>query len=428
MQKLDDETRTGAARHSSGELAKLALPCEAEADSLAFSVHEGDHHNLFFRCHHVAAHLIASSGRRPRIIVAFPTGNTGLGLWFEAETETVEILTDAALSETHRDDGMCGVRTTLIATTAVLRIRAALLGSVRALREYEKRREPRRELTAGIVDGSRVVFARLTVDGEQRIELVLDVHDGGAGSVMRDGTIELSAAPGQRLRWSLTALTDLPPLTPIPLDDLFANHSIDGPNEPAALAVAFLSYREKLLAGSWRFLTYFGRDTLLALRLALPVASASLIFKAGLGAVLDRVGSDGVVAHEESVGEWAALHADQGRHAFDELAPTRVASGPLLDDKMIDDDFLLAPLACAYLLEHEQCRSRAETFLARLTPRGESVRIGACQEPNYGGRASTTLCSGTERENPSSPKRWLQRWELARQRGRSRFRAHPLRR
>ncbi len=33
------------------------------------------------------------------------------------------------------------------------------------------------------------------------------------------------------------------------------------------LQVASLTYKEKFTAGSWRFLTYFGRDTLIALRL-----------------------------------------------------------------------------------------------------------------------------------------------------------------
>lgn len=35
--------------------------------------------------------------------------------------------------------------------------------------------------------------------------------------------------------------------------------------------LTFLSYREKYLAGSWRFDTYFGRDTMMSLTLLAPV-------------------------------------------------------------------------------------------------------------------------------------------------------------
>jgi hypothetical protein len=56
--------------------------------------------------------------------------------------------------------------------------------------------------------------------------------------------------------------------------------------------LAFLAYSDKFLAGGWRFLTYFGRDTMLALRLLLPVVSTTTA-EAILGAVIERTNSTG---------------------------------------------------------------------------------------------------------------------------------------
>lgn len=106
--------------------------------------------------------------------------------------------------------------------------------------------------------------------------------------------------------------------------------------------LTFLSFREKLLAGSWRFDTYFGRDTLLSLRLLMPVLSATAV-ESGLGSVLARLSPQGEVAHEEDIGEQAVL--DHMR-----TDGTRSAA-PVYDYKMVDEDYLLAPVAAEWLLQ-----------------------------------------------------------------------------
>ncbi len=94
-------------------------------------------------------------------------------------------------------------------------------------------------------------------------------------------------------------------------------------NNGSAVAdqLAFLAYSSKFLAGGWRFLTCksecnlfiqrlrlltvitdFGRDTLLALRLLLPVISQTSA-EAILGAVIERTNSTGTLCHEETVSE-----------------------------------------------------------------------------------------------------------------------------
>ena len=125
---------------------------------------------------------------------------------------------------------------------------------------------------------------------------------------------------------------------------------MEAPPGAVASALSMLSYREKLLAGSWRFLTYFGRDTLLSLWMLQP-ALAPEVTEQALGSVLERVwlepgalGPDGQavelgdVAHEEEIGDYAAWKNQQLSH------PPADLRTPRYDYKMIDDDFLLAPL------------------------------------------------------------------------------------
>ena len=55
----------------------------AQGPALAFRIDEGHNLNSFLRDGPVAAHLLLRSGTEPRILVAFPAGNSGVGLWFE---------------------------------------------------------------------------------------------------------------------------------------------------------------------------------------------------------------------------------------------------------------------------------------------------------------------------------------------------------
>jgi len=69
-----------------------------------------------------------------------------------------------------------------------------------------------------------------------------------------------------------------------------------------------LSYENKLLAGTWRFLTYFGRDSMISLLLMQPVLSEGEngAIEAVISAVLERINrTDGTICHEEVIGDYA---------------------------------------------------------------------------------------------------------------------------
>jgi hypothetical protein len=157
--------------------------------------------------------------------------------------------------------------------------------------------------------------------------------------------------------------------TPVTEDRLLTDDAAQDPRLRNALT--FLSYEEKLCAGSWRFNTYFGRDTLMSVRLLAPVLQPEVV-EAGLRAVIERLNPQGEVAHEEDVGEFAILRRLDAGHPRDDV--------PILDYRMIDDDYLLPVVAEYYLLELATA-DRAATFLARTTPTGETY--GAALARNF---------------------------------------------
>ena len=133
--------------------------------------------------------------------------------------------------------------------------------------------------------------------------------------------------------------------------------------------LAFLSYEEKLLAGSVAVQHLLrARHADVASATGTGVAAARLQGRAG--AVLTRLNAAGEVAHEESIGEYAILQRlQQGG------APTDM---PLNDYRMIDDDFMLPVVAAHYLLDTPTGRARAAAFLGRPPGRGRRTARRCC--------------------------------------------------
>jgi hypothetical protein len=361
-------------------LALLAsVPSAAAADDAAplqFRIEEGRTLNAFYRQDEVAAHLLLSSGERPRVLVAFPAGNSGVGLWFEdAATPVRWDLREVRGSQ--RSDRSSRPLHGIVAEASVdasrLVVRDAVLGSVRVLRDFQLGvAYPNEVATRPRLGARRVQWSRPRLDGEAGYELTLELLDGRVTGGSGAPLVLNADRDGAPLRVRITALTGEPPLAPLQADALFSDGA--GSDQRSREVLEFLSYREKFLAGSWRFDTYFGRDTLMSLRLLMPALRPDAI-EAGLASVLERLDTNGEVAHEEDIGEFAVLrHRKEGTTGDDPAAP-------IYDYKMIDDDVMLAPVAAAWLLDSADGRARASAFLARKTTAGES--LGAALARNF---------------------------------------------
>ena len=391
-------------------------------ESLAFGVQEGNLRNYFHRQGPTAVHLLTRSGSEPRIIAAFPAGNQGIGLWFtstDASTELwagarrdADVMTGGGMVGRVRHDtgrDMLGVRATIHSNATVLTAFLALLANVRTLRDYgyglcleNAAQFPalRNETIELLAPFNAVRIRREQIGGSGRaMELLLKGRPGTTLAVKdRDvpprascaaagaGTrkvVEISGSQG--VSFDLIALSNEEPLTPIEKSDLLTRRSRD---DFELDALAFLSYAEKLEAGSWRFLTYFGRDTLLSVRMLMPGLRRAVV-EAALAAVIERINLTpgvadpsfhyaidvGDVAHEEELGDYAAWNNRKLR------APPADLRRPRYDYKMVDDDFLLAPVLVDYIAKAEAEAATPQAaaavidgFLARTRRDGTSFR------------------------------------------------------
>lgn len=333
---------------------------EPPASALAFRLDRGGQINAFYRQDKIAAHLLMRASTKPRLLVVFPAGNSGTGLWFGDTPQPVNWSQDTPIAPVTTQDAagrpLYGIGVDVSADVSSLSIRQALLSSVRFLRDYNGGATvPSDIIVQPSVSDNVATWQRNRVDGAPGYALRVTVLDGGA--VAADGTGRLmlqspSGAPTLRLR--VEAFSGETPLQPITRANLFT--SAVNPDPQSQNVFEFLSFSDKLLAGSWQYDTYFGRDTLISVRMLMPVLQPDVI-EAGLGSVLDRLSPDGKVAHEEGIGEFALI--DNLKHGRPN-DPT-----PTYDYKMIDGDYLLAPIMEDWLIEDPRGQARAAAYLAQ---------------------------------------------------------------
>lgn len=357
----DKSTNNSVQQESKINTIKTELFTKPE---LNFSILNGKIYNKFFRQGKVAAHTLLTSGTSPRLIVAFPAGNSGVSLWFKSVDKAVqwqEINEIVGISQQNEHgDLLYGIRAQLTTTAKELVVEEAVLSNVRVLRDYmHNRTVPSAIQNEVVLKDNSITWYRDRLDGKGGYKLQVDVlHGSVAGG--HGKPVVFTAADNEPLTLRLSALSGDESLTPITKSELFVEGYNGNPLSQNILA--FLSYKEKMLAGSWRFSTYFGRDTLMSVRLLMPVLKSAVI-EASLGSVIERLADNGEVAHEEDLAEFAIL-----RHMSE--VGNKTAS-PIFDYKMIDDNFMLAPIVAEYLLENEAGKNNATAFLQRKTLDGK---------------------------------------------------------
>ncbi|MBI2931710.1 MAG: hypothetical protein HYY16_08665 [Planctomycetes bacterium] len=386
--------------------AALAHAQEAPEPALQFEIREGGHTNYFRQSPETAYHLRVTAPDNPRVIVALPAGNAGAALAFDPSFAENAGLT-WKIAESPRSwqgpGGVRGAEAWLEADRGSITISGILLDNMRLLRtsayrDYPERVAERRELArrlglpadgwaeARVTNGeSWIAFDRATLNGENRFAGRLAFDGAVRIQPQGDGTIKVTRMDGRPVRMRLQAGADYAPLTPFPIRQLLSPEAAklyqdaQGRSDAesrrlveAVNALRFLSYREKFLAGSHRFNTYFGRDTMITTLLAGDILT-SQAREAALGSVLDRLSPTGVVAHEEDIGAQA-----ERRRVNDVLANSRkLPANPqeaIFDYKMVDGDFILPLLARQYLMDPRLTVAEREAFLSRRSPQGASYR------------------------------------------------------
>lgn len=339
---------------------RTAPKAAPSTSDLRIPISEGRARHYLLRSGRTAVHLNLMSGDRYRVLAAFPAGNSGVAAWFTSEQKLAKVdfegEPEAIAPGTVRFRAEFGVQ--------ALALDSAVLGSIRHIRDWDiDRKRPDAIKEQMEQKGTEeIALKRASLNGRYNYGLNIRVLNGRITRTTA-GAVQFVSKGEEPLRFEFTAFSTEPPLTPLAPADILKPESLSSTPARDAQMLAFLMYKEKFLAGSWTYLTYFGRDTLLTLRLLMPALQPQAV-EAMLGAVIHRLVPDGDVAHEEEIGDFAAYHHLQNKEA--------VTDAPIYDYKMIDDDFLLPIVLAKYIRETPADRVRA--FLSRQTGDGRGYR------------------------------------------------------
>lgn len=253
---------------------------------------------------------------------------------------------------------MVGIRTQIrFNSTAVLTV--PILGSIRNIRDFT---EGPSILVPEIQDAiqftekdSGAMLSRLWLDNKTTTQMSFVPLEGDLHVQIQGNMTTLDAGT-----YEFTASFDYPQLTQLSSQQVLSPGSQDlivqQPEQTKSLS--FLSYSEKLLAGAWRFLTYFGRDSMISLLLMQPILSEGEggAVEAVIAAVLERINkTDGTVCHEETIGDYAT---------YQHLLLNQTSTAPICTYIMVDTSYYLAPVMENYFLKTKTGQSRREAFFA----------------------------------------------------------------
>lgn len=364
---------------TSGAVPKTtSSPCQVTTQHLS----DPPYQNYFYSDCHAASQVVVTSPLPdsnlsiigPRLIVAWPAGNSGICTFFQPQNgvngtlglELINSTIGTPLSAVYDDSvpgspivGVSGV----LAFNSSAELTIPILGSIRNIRDFTEGPSILQPLiqgatnaSANLVDGGATI-SRMWLDNITTTTFTMTPY-GGTGGSIKVGNKTLSFETGQ---YTFSASFNYPQLEQLTAGEVLNSGSQDliaqTPDQTTSLG--FLSYTEKLLAGAWRFLTYFGRDSMISALLLEPVFSQGngSAMEAVLGAVLERINrTDGSVCHEETIGDYATFLNYQNNITSTAASCTY---------PMIDTDYYLPILMNRYFTQSSIGPSRFQPFLAR---------------------------------------------------------------
>jgi hypothetical protein len=356
----------------------LAVDCDILPRRLHIS--DGPYENYLYSDRHSTSHVIVTSPLPssnlsviyPRLIVAWPAGNSGILAVFapqNGQTGTLAVYLEyPPVGDTiepiyvegnpNPEVGVAG----FINFNSSAILKTPVLGSIRFIRAYTEGRsiidfyQAANQFTE--VEGGGAAIARTWLDDSTVSWLIFrPVNDAAPIIINREDKPTLQFGAGT---YYFTASFNYPQLEPLRPEQVL-NQASAGlieayPDETTSLS--FFSTTQKLTAGTWRFLTYFGRDSMISLLLLQPVLSEGQggAIETIIGAVLERVNkSDGSACHEEIIGDFATY--------MNLIDKNLKSNTPSCDYKMVDTDYFLPIVMKNYLVDTDTGRARLFDFM-----------------------------------------------------------------
>ncbi|KAK2589716.1 hypothetical protein QQS21_012607, partial [Conoideocrella luteorostrata] len=343
--------------------------------------------NYFYSDCHVDAQAVVTSPLPnsnlsiigPRLVVAWPAGNSGICTFFQPQDDkngslAVELVNSTfgvPLGPVHIQSSSNGSsKYPFVGVEGVLafnnsaEIAVAILGSVRNIRDFTEGPsllQPviQDALQVRAYDETGVQLSRLWLDNVTTTTFTMVPWRNPSNRIsIKNRTVSFGSG-----FYHFSAALNYPQLKQLEPRQILNNRSsgliAKQPGQVSSLS--FFSYTEKLLAGGWRFLTYFGRDSIISALLLEPVLSTGngSAMEAVIGAALERINrTDGSVCHEETIGDYATLLNLQN-NVTTECGKTSTAGG--FTYPMIDTDYYVPIIMDKYFQSQP---GRIKTLLA----------------------------------------------------------------
>ncbi|MCD4785575.1 MAG: hypothetical protein K8T10_17270 [Candidatus Eremiobacteraeota bacterium] len=380
-----------------------------------FFIREGLSSNYFFSSKDFTSHVMLTDGQNGRIYVSFPVGNSGMAMRLDPGDESSKGMKFSYIGEPRefsRGKNDNGVSFKVKANKNRVVISDVHLDSIRFIRDLKapdavKNRWNDKRKFLDLTDipengylnpsisverrgkNEVITITRKTLDRKNTFYTELRIPDEMEAKV-ENGKLTIESKEGGPVKFGVASSIDYKPLTPYTEDDLLNNKASiyreklkkTDPQKAkrfgeALQGLSFLSYHEKFLAGSWRFLTYFGRDTMMSLMM-LRDSVDTKVYESAMQSVLDGLSPEGAVAHEEDIGsqaiaqrvsEYNQLRAEGKNNEAAEVK--KHLSDPIYDYKMIDDDYMLPHTVGNYISDDSIAKSRKLAFLNKTNQQGE---------------------------------------------------------
>ena len=249
-------------------------------------------------------------------------------------------------------------------STAVMNV--FILGSIRTIRDFTEGPSilyPEIQNATKFTQTSTggISLNRIWLDNMTETTLSFEPVSGGGGNITFTMPNITTFAAGS---YRFNTTYNYPQLTQLNSSVVLNSQSqaLINSNTTDTNSLAFLSYSTKLLAGAWRFLTYFGRDSQIATLLLEPILSQGEngAIEAVIAAVLERLNqTDGSVCHEETIGDYAT-YLNQKENI--------TSTAPSCSYIMIDSDYYLPVVLQNYFVNTTTGQQRAAEFFAIQSP------------------------------------------------------------
>ncbi|KAH9905993.1 hypothetical protein F4778DRAFT_690021 [Xylariomycetidae sp. FL2044] len=297
----------------------------------------------------------------PRLLFAWPAGNSGIVTYFSpmnGENGSLAIsLTNLPGTNDTLSTLPAGV-TGVISLNSSAALDLSVIGSIRTMRNYVEKKSLAPQIQNAIqtqqLDDGGIMVHRMWLDNIT--ETFLTFHSN-TGEIITVQNGKAQFPEGDFIFNAWFNYPQLQQLSPVSLLNPESQYLISEDLENIE-SLSFLSYSSKVLAGAWRFLTYFGRDSLISLLLLRPILSEGegRAVEGILAAAVERIDfENGTVCHEEIIGDYATFLNEQ-RGVY--------SSEAQCDYKMVDTDFFLPIALNQYFVNSTVGPARTGAFLA----------------------------------------------------------------